>query len=162
MILGAHVLLYSKDADKIRAFFRDTIGWPHVDAGEGWLIYGLPPAEFGIHPESPGDDNGTELHLMCDDIAKTMADLAKKGVEFGGPVVDQGYGLVSSIKLPDGSTMGLYQPKHPTAIRMGAARGPKAAPRSAKRGPAKKAPAKKKSAAPKKRRPAARRAAARR
>jgi catechol 2,3-dioxygenase-like lactoylglutathione lyase family enzyme len=156
MILGAHVLLYSKDADKIRAFFRDTIGWPHVDAGEGWLIYGLPPAEFGVHPENPGDDNGTELHLMCDDIQRTMVELAKKGVEFGGPVVDQGYGLVSSIRLPDGSTMGLYQPKHPTAIRWG-----KAAKSKSARPPAKKAAAKRKVAAPKKRK-GSRRAAARR
>jgi len=122
MIRGAHVLLYSKDAEKVRAFLRDTLGWSHVDAGDGWLIFAAPPAEVGVHPEMPGDDHGTELHLMCDDIQKTMAELAKKGVEFGGPVVDQGYGLVTSIKLPGGGSLGLYEPRHPTAIRFGAAR----------------------------------------
>ena len=117
MITGIHALLYSKDADATRALFRDVLGFPAVDAGEGWLIFALPPAELGIHPDEDGD-GGTELNLMCDNIESTIADLRKKGLEIARPVSDQGYGLVTAIKLPDGRELGLYEPRHPTALGM--------------------------------------------
>jgi catechol 2,3-dioxygenase-like lactoylglutathione lyase family enzyme len=109
MITGAHTILYSPDADALRAFFRDVLGFPSVDAGGGWLIFGLPPAELAAHP---GEKSGSELYLMCDDLEATMADLQAKGVELG-PVSDQGWGRVTTIALPDGGELGLYEPRHP-------------------------------------------------
>jgi predicted enzyme related to lactoylglutathione lyase len=114
MITGVHALVYTKDAEGVRAFFRDVLGFPSVDAGHGWLIFALPPAELGIHPAD--EDPHHELYLMCDDVNATIAQLKSKGVEFTRPVTDQGYGLVTSIRLPGGGELGLYQPKHPTAI----------------------------------------------
>jgi catechol 2,3-dioxygenase-like lactoylglutathione lyase family enzyme len=108
MITGAHTVLYSRDADALRAFFRDVLGFPSVDAGGGWLIFGLPPAELAAHP----GETGTELYLMCDDLEATMAELRSKGVELG-PVADQGWGRVTTIALPDGGELGLYEPRHP-------------------------------------------------
>jgi hypothetical protein len=122
MIRGAHLLLYSKKAERVRAFLRDIVGLKGVDAGEGWLIFGLPPTEVGVHPTlaqevMEGSNHGrVELHLMCDDIAKTVAVLKRKGVRFTAPVSDRGYGICTAFRLPDGSDMGLYQPRHPTAI----------------------------------------------
>jgi predicted enzyme related to lactoylglutathione lyase len=113
MILGVHALVYTKDADGVRAFFRDKLGFAHVDAGHGWLIFTLPPAELGIHP---ANDAHHELYLMCDDVHATVAELKSKGVKFVGPVSDQGFGWVTSIQLPGGGELGLYQPKHPTAL----------------------------------------------
>jgi catechol 2,3-dioxygenase-like lactoylglutathione lyase family enzyme len=109
MITGAHTVLYSSDADALRAFFRDVLGFPSVDAGDDWLIFGLPPAELAAHP---GEKPGSELYLMCDDLEATMADLRAKGVELG-PVSDQGWGRVTTIALPDGGELGLYEPRHP-------------------------------------------------
>jgi catechol 2,3-dioxygenase-like lactoylglutathione lyase family enzyme len=109
MITGAHTVLYSSDADALRAFFRDVLGFPSVDAGDGWLIFGLPPAELAAHP---GEKPGSELYLMCDDLEATMADLRAKGVELG-PVSDQGWGRVTTIALPGGGELGLYEPRHP-------------------------------------------------
>jgi predicted enzyme related to lactoylglutathione lyase len=83
-----------------------------VDAGGGWLIFAMPPAELAVHP---GDEGRHELYLMCDDIQVTVDDLAAKGVTIGGPIEDQGWGLLTSISLPGGTELGLYQPKHPTA-----------------------------------------------
>ena len=97
------------------AFFRDVLGFPSVNAGEGWLIFALPPAELGIHPSDDKDQH--ELFLMCDDLKATMTELKKKGVEFTRGVVDEGWGLATSIKLPGGSALGLYQPRHPTAFK---------------------------------------------
>jgi catechol 2,3-dioxygenase-like lactoylglutathione lyase family enzyme len=108
MITGAHTVLYSSDADALRAFFRDVLGFPSVDAGDGWLIFGLPPAELAAHP---GEKPGSELYLMCDDLEATMADLRAKGVELG-PVSDQGWGRVTTIALPGGGELGLYEPRH--------------------------------------------------
>jgi catechol 2,3-dioxygenase-like lactoylglutathione lyase family enzyme len=113
MIVGAHVIIYSKDAEADRAFFRDVLGYPHVDAGGGWLIFRLPPGEMAVHPT--GGDAAHELYLMCDDVAATVADLAAKGVEPVRPVEDQGWGLLTAIRLPGGGELGLYQPRHPTA-----------------------------------------------
>jgi catechol 2,3-dioxygenase-like lactoylglutathione lyase family enzyme len=113
MITAAHTLIYSRQADAVRDFFRDKLNLPHVDAGGGWLIFALPPGELGVHPT---DGEGQhELYLMCDDLEATMAELADRGVEFVGGVDEQGFGRQTSIKLPDGSTLGLYQPLHLTA-----------------------------------------------
>ncbi len=114
MISGVHALLYSPDADALRAFLRDVLEWPSVDAGRGWLIFAMPPAELAAHPAE--GEFRSELYLMCDDVEATMATLRAKGVEFVRPVSDQGWGLVTAIKLPGGGELGLYQPRHPTAL----------------------------------------------
>jgi predicted enzyme related to lactoylglutathione lyase len=114
MITGIHALVYTKDPDGARKFFGETLGFRSVDAGEGWLIFALPPAELGVHP-SDGDSHH-QLYLMCDDVEKTIADLKKKGVKFSAPVTDEGYGLFTEIKLPGGGKLGLYEPRHKTAI----------------------------------------------
>lgn len=114
MITGAHALIYTREAENVRAFLRDVIGFPAVDAGHGWLIFKLPPAELGVHPDE--EKYHHELYLMCDDVHATVAELEGRGVEFEGGITDQGFGLVTSIKLPGGGTIGLYQPKHPTAL----------------------------------------------
>ncbi len=116
MINGVHVLIYAKDADKVRSFFRDVLNFPSVDAGHGWLIFALPPAELGIHPTE--EEGYCELYLMCDDVAATVRDLNAKGVEFARPITEAGFGLMTSIKLPGGGELGLYQPKHPTALHL--------------------------------------------
>ncbi len=118
MINAVHALLYAEDAEKARAFFRDVLGFPAVDAGHGWLIFALPPAELGIHPaEAPGGGRH-ELHLMCDDIQRTAEELQAKGVEVAGPIQEQSFGLVTSIVVPGGGRLGLYQPRHPTAFQL--------------------------------------------
>jgi len=114
MINGVHALVYAKDAEKVRAFFKDTLGFPSVDAGHGWLIFTLPPAELGIHP-AEGEIHH-EIYLMCDDVKATVAELRKKHVKCG-PIREQGFGLVTSLTIPGGGTMGLYQPTHPTAFK---------------------------------------------
>lgn len=114
MINGVHVLMHTKRAEAIRAFFRDVLGFRSVDAGEGWLIFALPPAELGIHPSDDGASH--ELWLMCDDVRATVRELEGKGVEIVRPVEDQGFGLVTAIRLPDGESIGLYEPRHPVAI----------------------------------------------
>jgi catechol 2,3-dioxygenase-like lactoylglutathione lyase family enzyme len=118
MINAVHTIIYAEDADAARAFFRDVLGLANVDAHGGWLIFQLPPGELGIHPASePGAPNGHhELYLMCDDIEKTVDDLRAAGVEFTGPVENQGFGLVTSFRVPGAGSMGLYQPRHPTAF----------------------------------------------
>jgi catechol 2,3-dioxygenase-like lactoylglutathione lyase family enzyme len=113
MINGVHVILYSRDADADRAFLRDVLGYPHVDGGGGWLIFKAPPAEIAVHPTE--SEPLHELYLMCDDVNATVADLTAKGVEFAKPVSDQGWGLLTSIRLPGGGELGLYQPRHATA-----------------------------------------------
>jgi catechol 2,3-dioxygenase-like lactoylglutathione lyase family enzyme len=111
VITGAHAIVYSLDADADRAFFRDVLGFPSVDAGGGWLIFALPPAELAAHPADAGGRH--ELYLMCDEIESTVAELQAKGVEFTAPVSDQGFGLLTSLKLPGGGELGLYEPRHP-------------------------------------------------
>ena len=118
-ITGAHVLLYSSEADALRALLRDVFGWKHVDAGGGWLIFGLPPAEIGVHPtEGRGDESAGrhQLSLMCDDINKTIKELRAKGVEVMGEPEDHGYGITVMLSLPGGVEVQLYEPRHPTAI----------------------------------------------
>jgi hypothetical protein len=114
MISGAHIIIYSRDADADRAFIRDVLEYPHVDAGGGWLIFKLPPAEVAVHPaETPSH----ELYLMCDDVSATVESLAARGVACG-PVSDQGWGLLTSIRLPGGGDVGLYEPRHPRATEL--------------------------------------------
>ncbi len=115
VINGVHAVVFSPDAEKVRAFFRDVLGMSSVDAGGGWLIFALPPAELAVHPAEGSARH--ELYLMCDDIHATLAELALKGVEAARDVSDQGWGLLSAIRLPDGSELALYQPRHPTPAR---------------------------------------------
>jgi len=113
MITGAHVIVYSKDPESDRAFFRDVLKFPAVDAGHGWLIFALPPAEAAFHPAET--DGAHELYFMCDDLKATMESLKWKKVECGA-VKEERWGRVTTICLPGGGKVGLYQPKHPTAI----------------------------------------------
>jgi catechol 2,3-dioxygenase-like lactoylglutathione lyase family enzyme len=113
VISGAHVILYSRDADADRVFLRDVLGFPHVDAGDGWLIFALPPTELAVHP-TDGED-ASELYLLCDDVEATVRDLEAKGVAFTGPVADRGWGRVTAVRLPGGGEVGLYEPRHPLA-----------------------------------------------
>ncbi|HZD49678.1 MAG TPA: VOC family protein [Silvibacterium sp.] len=114
MINAVHAVIYTKDAEAIRAFFRDVLELPNVDAGGGWLIFALPPAEMGIHPHD-GEPHH-QLYLMCDDINATVEELGKKGVEFTQPIKDAGFGLLTALQLPDGESLYLYQPKHASPL----------------------------------------------
>jgi len=114
LISGAHVILYSKDADADRRFFREVLGFSSVDAGHGWFIFALPPAEVAFHPDSANDKH--ELYFMCDDLAATMKNLQSKRV-LCGPVHEERWGSVTTISLPGGGKIGLYQPKHPKALK---------------------------------------------
>lgn len=113
MISGAHMIVYSKDAEADRAFFRDILGFASVDAGHGWLIFAMPPAEAAFHPSDGNDAH--ELYLMCDDLKAEMAALSEKGVHCSD-VQEARWGSITKIRLPGGGKVGLYQPKHPTAI----------------------------------------------
>jgi catechol 2,3-dioxygenase-like lactoylglutathione lyase family enzyme len=115
VITGAHVIVYSSDADADRAFFRDVLDYPHVDAGGGWLIFKLPPSELAVHPSDGAPSH--ELYLMCDDIKATVEQLAANGVRCAA-VTDQGWGLLTSIRLPGGGDLGLYEPRHPKASEL--------------------------------------------
>jgi hypothetical protein len=114
MIAGAHVILYSSDAEADRAFLADLLGRPSVDAGGGWTILQLPPGEVAVHP---AETSGTvELYLVCDDIEESVADLEKRGVALDGPISDQGWGRLATIRLPGGGRLGIYEARHPTAF----------------------------------------------
>ncbi len=112
MITGMHAIVFSPDAAKARAFFADVLGLPSVDAGGGWLIFALPPAELAVHPTD--GDGRDELYLMCDDIHATLAELRAKGVEVARDVSDQGWGLLAAVRMPDGRELPIYQPRHPS------------------------------------------------
>ncbi len=115
MITGTHVIIQSPEADKVRAFFRDVLDRRHVDAGDGWLIFALPPAELGVHPTDGPPRH--EIYLMCDDLDATLAELADKGVEQVGGIADEGWGVVTQIRIPGTEeTLPIYQPRHDTAI----------------------------------------------
>jgi catechol 2,3-dioxygenase-like lactoylglutathione lyase family enzyme len=115
MISGAHVIVYSKNAEADRAFFRDVLGFKSVDAGHGWLIFALPPAEVAVHPSD--EDGVHELYFLCDDLKAEMAALANKGVKCS-KVEEQRWGSITKMRLPGGGDVGLYQPKHPTALAL--------------------------------------------
>ncbi len=110
-----HALIYTRQAEAVRAFLRDVLGWSYIDEGGGWLIFGLPPAELGVHP-TDGTPGTAELYLMCDDLTATVAELEAKGVEFTEPVTDVGWGLLTRFRVADGETLPLYQPKHPSPL----------------------------------------------
>ena len=125
MINGAHFLLYSKDPEADRAFLREVLGFRSVDAGRGWLIFALPPAEIAVHPSDEGfprsTDEGvarTALYLLCDDVKSTMRSLERKKASFA-PVQEAKWGIVTTFALPSGAKIGLYQPKHPTVVELG-------------------------------------------
>ena len=112
MISGAHMILYSQDPEADRAFFRDILSFPHVDAGHNWLIFALPPSEIAVHPAV---ENGRhEIYLTCDDLTTTIATLQSRNIACS-PVVEERWGLLTQITLPGGGQLGLYQPSHPLA-----------------------------------------------
>jgi catechol 2,3-dioxygenase-like lactoylglutathione lyase family enzyme len=112
-IIGMHALMYSAKAEETRAFFRDVLGFRSVDAGRGWLIFEAPPTEIAVHPAEGREFH--ELFLMCRDITATIAELATRGV-ITQPVQERPWGLVTSLRLPSGEELGLYEPRHPMAI----------------------------------------------
>ncbi|MET4645876.1 extradiol dioxygenase [Streptomyces sp. NBC_01724] len=116
MITGGHVIIYSRDAEADRAFFRDVLEYPHVDAGGGWLIFKLPPTEIAVHPTDGPETQ--ELYLMCDDISATVKNLAAKGVEFTQAVTDARWGRLTRFRLPGGGEVGMYEPRHERATEL--------------------------------------------
>jgi catechol 2,3-dioxygenase-like lactoylglutathione lyase family enzyme len=110
VISGAHVIVFSQDAEADRTFFKDMFGFDSVDAGGGWLIFRLPPAEIAFHP---GGESRHELYLMCDDLGTTMKGLERKGVTFKGDIEELRWGRLARIELSGGGELGIYQPKHP-------------------------------------------------
>jgi hypothetical protein len=115
-ITGAHVLLYTPEAEALRAALRDLVGWPHVDAGEGWLIFKLPPSELGVHPSEGATHH--ELSLLCDDVQATQVELEAKGIRFRGEPEDLGFGIGVTMVLPGEVEVLLYEPRHPTAVSL--------------------------------------------
>lgn len=113
MIFGAHVIVYSKDADADRAFFRDILHLDSVDAGHNWLIFALPPAEAAIHPHD--ENNVHELYFMCDDLRAEIASLRERNVSCS-EMQEARWGSITTVQLPGGGKVGLYQPRHPVAI----------------------------------------------
>ena len=147
MINGVHALIYARDTEKARAFFRDVLDWPFVDAGHGWLIFAMPPSEVGVHPIMEGDAQSHQLYLMCDDIKKAVKALEKKGVQCA-PLQDAGFGIMTSFEIPGGGPLGMYQPRHPVAA--GKKKRKKAAKKPSKKAPKKKTAKSKKVSARKK------------
>jgi predicted enzyme related to lactoylglutathione lyase len=111
MITGVHTILFSPQADKIRAFLRDVCEWSSVDAGGGWPIFAQPASEMAVHPDDTG--GRAEIYLMCDDLGATLAKMSEKGIHTAGPVHEERWGIVARLTMPDGSELGIYQPKHP-------------------------------------------------
>jgi predicted enzyme related to lactoylglutathione lyase len=125
VITAVHTLVYADDAEAARAFFRDILGWPHVDARGGWLIFKAGPSELGVHPtrdEHNGETWSTSQHheisLVCDDVQQTVTQLSAKGAEFTRGIRDDGFGLTTTLKVPGAGEMMLYQPKHPPAYNL--------------------------------------------
>ena len=114
MIHGAHVIIYSKDAEADRAFFRDVLKYESADAGYGWLIFALPPAEVAVHPSETNDVH--ELYLMCDDVQAFIAEMQKKKVKCA-PIEEQRWGSITRLTLPGGGKLGVYQPKHASPLK---------------------------------------------
>ncbi len=124
MITGYHSLIYSSDPEATRSFLGDVLGWKHIDAGGGWLIFKTPPSEVGVHPTSDIDDGNDatlpqhQLTLMCDDLAATIAELAAKGIATEGEPQDQGFGITVTISVPGAGWMMLYEPRHELAHQL--------------------------------------------
>jgi catechol 2,3-dioxygenase-like lactoylglutathione lyase family enzyme len=116
VITGLHTIVYAEDAERARAFLRDVLDLPYVDAHDGWLIFAAPPTEIAVHPADPTHGGRHELYLMCDDVERTVAELTEKGVEFTGPVEDQGWGLLTHLRIPGGGELGLYEPRHASPL----------------------------------------------
>lgn len=114
MIRGSHVIIHSRDAEADRTFLADVLGQPHVDAGGGWLIFKLPPAEVAVHPSD--GPTGHELYFVCDDLDATMDELRAKGVQFTQDVSEERWGRLTRLRLPGGGEVGMYEPRHPLAI----------------------------------------------
>jgi hypothetical protein len=136
-INGLHGLLYTSEPEKLRAMLRDVFGFKHVDAGEGWLIFAMPPAELGVHPlEGENYESGHRhlLSFMCDNITKTIAELRAKGVNVAGEPKDEGYGITTLLHLPGGCEVMLYEPRHPVAAGMTGVRPRKSPSSGMKRG----------------------------
>jgi catechol 2,3-dioxygenase-like lactoylglutathione lyase family enzyme len=114
VINGVHAVIFSNDAEGLRGFLRDVLGFAPVDAGGGWLIFALPPAELAAHPTD--GDTHHQLYFMCDDVVATVAELTQNGVEFAEPITDEGWGLTTAMKVPGGAVLGLYEPRHPTPV----------------------------------------------
>jgi len=115
VITAVHAIVFAPDAEKARAFFRDVLELESVDAGGGWLIFALPPAELACHPADGGEAR-QELYLMCDDVRATLEELRAKGVEPAGEVSDQGWGVLAQIEVPGMGRLGLYEPRHPSPL----------------------------------------------
>ena len=115
MITGVHAVVFSPNAEKVRTFFADVLGMSSVDAGGGWPIFALPPAELAVHP---ADGSGHhELYLMCDDIYATLAELRSKGADVARDVSEERWGRLAAIRLPDGAELALYEPRHPSPLQ---------------------------------------------
>ena len=114
MITGVHAVVFSPDAEKVRQFFADVLGLAFVDAGGGWPIFALPPAEMAVHPAEA--EGRHQLFLMCEDIRATLDELQAKGAEVSQEVSDQGWGMLAAIRLPDGTELGIYEPRHPSPL----------------------------------------------
>ena len=115
MIIGVHAIIFGSDAAQVREFLRDVLELESVDAGDGWLIFGLPPAELAVHPSDERPHH--ELYLMCDDIYATVAELTAKGVEFTREISEAAFGLITAFALPGGGELALYEPKHPSPLK---------------------------------------------
>jgi len=129
VIIAVHALLYSRNADAARRFFRETLRLKFVDAGGGWPIFALPPTELAVHPTE--DAHSPELYLVCDDVEKAVDELRAQGVEILHPISDQGWGRVTSIRIPGEIELGLYEPRHKLAVSV-SSRGARQSPRKRK------------------------------
>lgn len=118
MITGVHTIVYADDAEATRAFFREVLGFDAVDAGDGWLIFGLPPGELACHPvNGTSPSGGHTLFFLCDDVRQTVQDLTDRGVEFTTGVSDEGWGLLTQFRVPGAGEIGLYEPRHPSPLQ---------------------------------------------
>jgi catechol 2,3-dioxygenase-like lactoylglutathione lyase family enzyme len=118
VITAAHAIVFAEDAEAARAFFSDVLGLSSVDAGDGWLIFAMPPTELAVHPGGGWGEGegGHRLFLMCDDLERTVEELKSKGVEFTAPIEDEGYGPLTTLKVPGAGEIGLYQPTHTSPL----------------------------------------------